>query len=182
MVRLHVVDATVELKDGSTFDLKVPSGSSSGIKVLINPSIYLTEGQTYDVLLDFDVSKSFVLKGNLNHIVGFNFKPVIRGVFMGAAGRIEGNVKDTAGVNLENVMVKTWLSTDSQEMDSTNNTQIISSFTDLNGDYKLIGLPGGMYTVICSLDGYKNDTVNDVSVTVGNSTTVDFSLEEMTDN
>ena len=33
MIRLHVVDATVVLKDGSEFDLKVPSGSTSGLNV-----------------------------------------------------------------------------------------------------------------------------------------------------
>ncbi len=182
MIRLHVVDATVELKDGSTYDLKIPSGSTSGIKVKINPAVYLTEGQTYDVLLDFDVSRSFVLKGNLKHIVGFNFKPVIRGVFLGAAGRIEGNVTDTSGVNLENALVKSWISeyNDKLKSDSTD-VHIVSSFTDFDGNYKLVGLPEGIYTVVCSHDGYKNDTVKNVSVMVGESTPVNFSLEEVSE-
>lgn len=176
MIRLHVVDATVVLKDGSMFDLKVPSGSSSGLKIKINPEINLTEGQTYDVLLDFDVSRSFVVKGNINGVInGFNFKPVVRGVFLGAAGRIEGNVTDTASVALENAMVKAWLTEEGAEVNDSS-IHIISSFTDISGDYKLIGLPEGAYNIICSSEGYQNDTLNDVSVTAGNATKIDFHL------
>jgi hypothetical protein len=181
MIRLHVVDAKIMMNDGSEFTLKVPSGSQSGIKVKIDPIVYLAEGQTYDVLLDFDVSRSFILKGNLNNIVGFNFKPVVRGVFLGAAGRIEGNVSDTSGVALENAMVKAWPSEeedDSLKSVSDDEIHIVSSFTDQNGNYKLIGLPEGKYTVISALEGFKNDTINDVSVLAGVSTTLDFELEE----
>lgn len=176
MIRLHVVDATVELKDGSTFDLKIPSGSSSGLKIKIDPEINLSEGQTYDVLLDFDVSRSFVAKGNINgEIHGFNFKPVIRGVFLGAAGRIEGNVTDTTSIALENAMVKAWLKEEGTEVNDSS-IYIISSFTDISGDYKLIGLPEGTYNIICSSEGYQNDTLNDVSVKAGNATKIDFQL------
>ncbi|MDD4226877.1 MAG: DUF4382 domain-containing protein [Mariniphaga sp.] len=80
MVRLHVTDATVFLKNGSRHDLKIPSGSSSGLKIKINPGIYIDEGQTADVLLDFDVSRSFIIRGNPNgNFNGFIFKPVVRG-------------------------------------------------------------------------------------------------------
>ncbi len=176
MIRLHVVDATVELKDGSTFDLKIPSGSSSGLKIKIDPEINLSEGQTYDVLLDFDVSRSFVAKGNINGVIhGFNFKPVIRGVFLGAAGRIEGNVTDTTSIALENAMVKAWLKEEGTEVNDSS-IYIISSFTDISGDYKLIGLPEGTYNIICSSEGYQNDTLNDVSVKAGNATKIDFQL------
>lgn len=176
MIRLHIVDATVELKDGSTFDLKIPSGSSSGLKIKIDPEINLSEGQTYDVLLDFDVSRSFVAKGNISGVInGFNFKPVIRGVFLGAAGRIEGNVNNSASVDIENAMVKAWLTEEGVEINDSS-IHIISSFTDLHGDYKLIGLPAGTYNVICSSEGYQNDTLNDVSVTAGNATKIDFHL------
>lgn len=176
MIRLHVVDATVELKDGSTFDLKIPSGSSSGLKIKIDPEINLSEGQTYDVLLDFDVSRSFVAKGNINGVInGFNFKPVIRGVFLGTAGRIEGNVTDTTSDAIENAMVKAWLTEEGTEL-SDSSIHIISSFTDISGDYKLIGLPQGTYMVICSSEGFQNDTLNDVSVTAGNATKIDFQL------
>ena len=195
MIRLHVIDASVELNDGTVFDLKVPSGSTSGIKIKIKPAIQLTEGQTSDVLLDFDVNRSFVVKGKIGkHINGFNFKPVIRAVYMGAAGRIEGTVTDTTGVALENAMVSVWMpdeyfneeQNDENEEDKSaidkdyddykSGFQTVSTFTDIDGNYKLIGLPEGMYSVMCEMEGFKNDTINDISVTEGNSTTVNFEL------
>ncbi|MFZ7132907.1 MAG: DUF4382 domain-containing protein [Eubacteriales bacterium] len=139
LIRLHVVDATVTLNSGLDFDLKIPSGSASGLKVKIQPEFYLEEGQTSDILLDFDVSRSFVVKGSLNNIKGFNFKPVVRGVYMGAAGRIEGNVTDTSGVVLEDAMIKAWLS----NIAFGDSIDYVSSFSDELGDYKIIGLVEG---------------------------------------
>lgn len=173
MIRLHVVDATVVLTDGSEFDLKVPSGSSSGLKIKIQPEIHLEEGQTSDVLLDFDVSRSFVVKGPLDNINGFNFKPVVRGVYMGAAGRIEGNVTDTLATPLEDAMIKAWMP-DEAESDSLD---YVSSFTDELGDYKMIGLKEGTYTVVCEMEGYENDTLKNVTVTAGEAVSADFELK-----
>ncbi|MCG6188620.1 DUF4382 domain-containing protein [Maribellus maritimus] len=155
MVKLRVTDATVVLTNGSEFELKVPSGSSSGLKVKIQPEIYLEEGQTSDVLLDFDVSKSFVVKGSLDNIKGFNFKPVVRGVYMGAAGRIEGNVTDTLEAPLEDVMVKAWLNSEMENSNLEEDSTYVSSFTDELGDYKIIGLREGTYTVVCEIEGYE---------------------------
>ncbi len=74
-------DAYVVLKDGRTFDLKTPSGTTSGIKVKF-PTVEVDEStDDVEVLVDFDVEKSFVLQGNANTpagIKGFLFKPVIR--------------------------------------------------------------------------------------------------------
>jgi len=173
MIRLHVVDATVVLTDGSEFDLKVPSGSSSGLKIKIQPEIHLEEGQTSDVLLDFDVSRSFVVKGPLDNINGFNFKPVVRGVYMGAAGRIEGNVTDTLATPLEDAMIKAWMPGET-EGDSLD---YVSSFTDELGDYKMIGLKEGTYTVVCEMEGYENDTLKNVTVTAGEAVSADFELK-----
>jgi len=176
MIRLHVTDAAIILNDGTQHDLKIPSGSSSGLKIKIDPAIYLEEGQTSDVLLDFDVSRSFVLKGNMNNIVGFNFKPVVRCVYMGAAGRVEGTVTDTLSNPLENAMVKILLPMNEKSLPDEDSV-LTSSFTDADGNYKLIGIPGGIYSVICEMDGFESDTVKDVTVTEGNSTNVDFQLE-----
>jgi len=188
MIRLHVVDATVVLANGTEFDLTVPSGSSSGLKIKISPAIQLAEGQTSDVLLDFDVSKSFVAKGNINgQINGFNFKPVVRGIFLEYAGRIEGNVADTTGAPLENASVQVLLpedigeadddEMDDEEMEEDDDYKLVSTFSDVDGRYKLIGIPEGTYTVICELEGYQTDTIQGVAVTSGNSTKVDFELE-----
>jgi hypothetical protein len=180
-IRLHVVDATVILKNGSEYNLKIPSGSSSGLKVKIRPSITINEGETSDVLLDFDLSKSFVVKGNLNgNINGFIFKPVVRGVYMGAAGRIEGNVADTLGNPIENAWVKLWNPEleDDGESEIDDDSLVISTFTDAQGNFKLIGLLPGTYTITTEAAGFKGGMIENVSVTAGSVTTAAFELEE----
>jgi hypothetical protein len=176
LIRLHVVEGTVIMNDGQEYNLKVPSGSASGLKVKIDPGIYLEEGQTSDVLLDFDVSKSFVVRGNFKgNFNGFIFKPVVRGVFLGAAGRIEGTVTDTTASPVENAYIK--LFTDEEGNGEISDSLFVSSFSDEDGNYKLIGLPEGFYTAICEHEDYESDTVRDISVTKGNATTVNFLLE-----
>jgi hypothetical protein len=177
-IRLHVVDATVLLTDGTEYDLKVPSGSSSGLKIKFDPAIQILEGETSDVLLDFDISRSFVVKGKVGkHINGFNFKPVVRGVFLGLAGRVEGNVSDMTGVPLENAMVTLWLPDDIQG-ETADDKLKVSSFTDANGNYKLIGIPSGTYSIGCELEGYVGDTLTNVIVSSGQSVKSDFKLEK----
>lgn len=174
MIRMHVTDSKVVLKDNTVYDLKIPSGSSSGLKVKIDPSIDVSSGQIIDVLLDFDVSKSFVAKGNWKggKLNGFNFKPVVRGILLGMAGRIEGTVTDTAGVALEKAAVKVWLPSIETEQDSL----ITSSFTDTDGKYKIIGILSGTYYLTTELDSFQTDTVWNVDVTQGQSTEVDVQL------
>ena len=172
MIRMHVTDSKVILKDNTEFDLKIPSGSSSGLKIKIDPSIEVSSGQNIDVLLDFDVSKSFVAKGNWKggKINGFNFKPVVRCVLLGMAGRIEGTVSDTASNALENAAVKVWLPT------TENDSLITSSFTDSNGKYQVIGILSGTYYLTTELDSFQTDTVWNVDVMQGQSTQVDIQL------
>lgn len=181
MIRLHVVDASVTLNSGTVFDLDIPSGSESGLKIKIEPTIQLNEGQTSDVLLDFDLSKSFVVKGNLGSTInGFIFKPVVRGVLLGTAGRIEGKVTAEGGAALEHAMVKLWSQENGNVVWGDENI-LISAFSELNGNYKLIGLPVGNYTMTCEMEGYKNDTIENVQVTAGISTTANFQLETLTE-
>ena len=174
MIRMHVTDSKVVLKDGTEYDLKVPSGSSSGLKVKISPSLEISDGQTADVLLDFDVSKSFVAKGNWQGgvINGFNFKPVVRGVLLGMAGRIEGMVSDTTGAVLEDASVKVWMPMNGMETDSL----ITSSFTNDEGKYQVIGVLSGTYYLTTELDSFMTDTVWNVNVSEGQSTQIDFVL------
>jgi len=178
MIRLHVVNAKVILYDGTEFDLQIPSSYTSGLKVKIQPAVSISEGQTSDVLLDFDVNQSFIVKGNLNsQIGGFIFKPVVRGVYLGAAGRIEGNVSDTQGNPLENAWIKLWIPEVENELNE-NDSLIVSSFTDTEGNYKLIGLPANSYILTAELEGFKADTTENISVTAGQATTVNPELPE----
>ena len=68
-LRLVVDQSTVTLADGYQFqdgsttgDFKVPSGSQTGIKVLLSGTIEVEEGMVTVVVVDFDVNDSFVVK------------------------------------------------------------------------------------------------------------------------
>ena len=70
-------DASVVFTDGREFDLKLPSAQQSGVKVMLPE--FEAEGDNVDVLIDFNVEKSFVVRGNVNsdNFNGFLFKPVL---------------------------------------------------------------------------------------------------------
>ena len=174
MIRLHVVDAEVILTNETIFDLKIPRGTSSGLKIKIEPALTINSGETSDVLLDFDVSKSFVAKGNWKDgmISGFNFKPVVRCVLLDRAGRIVGTVSDTSNVLLPNTAVNLWTEVNDIEEESL----LTTAFTSETGEYQLIGIPQGTYYMTAVLDSFLTDTIWNVDVLKGESTQIDFML------
>ena len=99
MIRLYVTQASLKIKDQPVeYKVKVPSGSQTGIKILIAPSLTIEGGLTSELILDFDLARSFVMRGNMSHSAGVNgfiFKPVIKAINNSTAGRIEGVVTDT---------------------------------------------------------------------------------------
>lgn len=77
--RFIVESAEVVMNDEQVYDLKVPSGSETGIKVLLN-DLVLEDGQDVTITMDFDVEQSFIALGNIDTptgINGFIFTPVI---------------------------------------------------------------------------------------------------------
>ena len=73
-------DASVIMKDSTSFDLKIPSGSQTGIKVNLS-NFDLQEADSAVVTVDFNVEESFVVRGNpstVKDITGFIFKPVLK--------------------------------------------------------------------------------------------------------
>ncbi|HET6679833.1 MAG TPA: DUF4382 domain-containing protein [Gemmatimonadaceae bacterium] len=76
--------SSVTLKDGTVLDggstpgITFPSAGRSGIKVMLDEPVAIVEGETTEVLIDFDIEQSFVLKGNTLLQNGLLFKPVIR--------------------------------------------------------------------------------------------------------
>ena len=164
LFRLYVSEGFVLMKDGTTHNLKVPSGAQTGIKLFVSPAIEVVNGLTSDLLLDFDVEKSFVTKGGRDNITGFNFKPVIRAANVSTVGRLSGSVADTSAVALNNATV--WVSQD---------TVVSTSYTGSDGVYTILGLPAGTYTASATLAGY--DTVSvDVTVAAGSQSSASFEL------
>jgi hypothetical protein len=169
LVRVYVKGVNVVLTDGTTYDLKVPSGSQSGIKVFIKPGIEVSGVLTADLLLDFDVSKSFVAKGASNAIDGFNFKPVIKASNMSTAGTLAGTVteiKNDVAVGLEGAQVGVFVA------DTLNTT----TFADVDGNYMAMGLNAGTYNIKIEKEGYKMQIVENIDITAANKTSHDIEL------
>lgn len=168
LIRLYVSEASVVLTDSTTYDLFVPSGAQTGIKIFIHPSMEITGGSDTELLFDFDVAKSFVARGNMNSpagIKGFNFKPTLRAVVASTTGGIEGVATDTSGVALDNVHIE-----------AIQDSVIANAFTDSTGAYAIIGLEEGIYDLRASKDGYDTLTVTGLEVTSTETTTADVEL------
>jgi len=162
LVRLYVDHACLKIKEGDSYNVKVPSGDQSGIKIFIKPSLSVRGGLTSELLLDFDLSRSFVMKGNLNKpsgIKGFNFKPVIRAVNNSTAGRIEGMVTDTLKSKIKEAMV--WVKQD---------TVVATTIGDTLGHYALIGLPAGTYSLFAAKENFDTVNLSGIKVVSGNRT------------
>ena len=168
-IRLHVVDAGIVLTDGTEYDLKVPSGDASGLKIKLDPYLSVDDGSYAEVLLDFDVSRSFVVRGNLSKgkVNGFIFKPVVRAVanYQATTGEIEGIVSDTTDVLLENARLTLLSGKDT----------VITAITDSVGFYAMIGIQPGDYTLVCFKDDFEEQE-KEVTVQKGVVTEQDFEL------
>jgi len=166
MIRLYVYEAGLKLNDSDEiYTVKVPSGSQTGIKIHLNPALEVSEGNLSEVLLDIDLSRSFILRGNLSNNNGFLFKPVIRAANMAKAGCIQGMVTDTADVKIPEATV--WIEQD---------TVVATAFTDTLGHYAIIGIPAGTWSVLATKEGYDTVRYDDVSVIAGNKTILNFEL------
>lgn len=171
-IRLHIVSAEIVLTDGSVFDLKIPSGSSSGLKIKIDGGLEVRGGNPSALILDFDVSRSFVVKGRNPHtgiINGFNFKPVIRAVAEDISGSLAGTVTNAdKTIALPNAEVK---------IINPATQDTMTALTNESGYYAVIGLLPDSYKVIASKSEFVNDTVPVAVVEKYNTTVVDFALE-----
>lgn len=168
-MRMHVTKAEVVLKDGTSYDLKVPSGSSSGLKIKITPNLVIESGVESTIILDFDVHKSFVVQGNPKTpagIKGFLFKPVLRAVCQQYTGILSGKVTENTTTPVKDAKVDIMLA----------DTVYSSALTNTDGTYAMIGIPAASYLVAVSKEGYTDVEVNNVVVKEKETTTLNFNI------
>lgn len=171
LIRLHVTDANVTLKDGTKFALKIPGGTSSGLKIKLSPALVVEDGGMSEIILDFDVSKSFVVQGNPNTpagIKGFLFKPVVRGMCQNYSGSIAGKVFENETTPIVGAHVKVINGTE----------EVTSAISGTDGTYAIIGLPAGTYSMTCEAQGYVSAAANPVIVKAKQKTVQDFKLSK----
>jgi len=139
--------------DGIVYPLSTPSAQQSGLKLKMNST--LTPGVDYELLLDFDASKSIVLTGNAE----YQLKPVVRAINEATTGSVYGSVLTMLSLPA-NVSV-------------TNGSVTYTSVTDAEGRFLIRGLDAGTYSVTITPElPYLPITIDNVNVTVGNVTGV----------
>ena len=89
-VRLILGDDN-ELEIGTDLiELKVPSGSQSGLKINVDEEV--SSGFLYELIIDFDAGKSVVKAGNSGKYL---LKPVLRAKIAALSGAIAGSIQPT---------------------------------------------------------------------------------------
>jgi uncharacterized protein involved in high-affinity Fe2+ transport len=111
--------------NGTSYPLSTPSADQSGLKLQVHQA--LQAGVEYKLLLDFDANTSIVNEGSGS----YKLKPVIRTIDVAISGSIRGKIS-TAGV-LATVTASSGAS--------------YSSNVNAAGDFLLMGIPPGTYTV-----------------------------------
>ncbi|MDT0691275.1 DUF4382 domain-containing protein [Salegentibacter sp. F188] len=125
-IRLVLGDDNAIVVDGEETAIAVPSAQQSGLKLQVDQE--LEAGEQYVFLLDFDVEESIVRQGN----GGFSLKPVIRVSAQAGAGAIEGEVHPSETRSL---------------VRAQNASTTISAYTDMEGNFKIHGVPAGTYKI-----------------------------------
>ena len=99
-------------------------------------------------------------------IKGFNFSPVVKAANLSTAGRLAGNVTDPVSNPLEGVTLSLFA-------DDTLNT---STFTDMDGDYAILGLTAGTYNLVAEREGFSAQTIEDIEIVAANATTQNLEM------
>jgi len=138
--------------NGQQYDLKVPSGQQSGLK--INTDATIEPNITYTLLLDFDANRSVVQTGAA---MNFILKPVIRATNEAVTGAISGTIQPA---DAKPVIYA---------ISSSDTLSSVMSDTT-SGDFELTGLPNNTYSLsIVPYDTttYKDTTITNIDLSVG---------------
>ncbi|PWN05281.1 DUF4382 domain-containing protein [Rhodohalobacter mucosus] len=154
-------DQNTVVKDGQSYGLFVPSGAETGVKLNINAEI--EEGIQYVLLLDFDAEKSVVETGAADN-PGFILQPVIRATPEAISGNIGGTVSPVEA----NAAVYAITGFNTPEADTLSTTYA----DEVTGEFLLVGLEEGTYTVSADANSYGPVSVENVEVTIGETNDV----------
>ena len=197
-LRLYISSTEMVMNDGTSFTYDMGQSGSIGsgnmmgggsmmfndqkgsIDITLDHFMDIRAKSQNDFLMDLDIDHSFNLQGvgfsgmganMMMSMTGFTFNPTMRFVNMLNAGTIQVTVHGTTE-NLANATVTLM----------QNNTVYTTTHTDIDGNYSLIGIPVGDYTIKVEMDGYTMNSVGNevnmgtLNMTAGLIMMVDFSM------
>ena len=127
-----IIDSAQIGVTGQIFDLDVPSGSKTGLK--LGPEFTVEEGSVYEMIIDFDASRSIVVMGGKNHPKGYKLKPHLRMIMKAVSGSVSGVVTNPQDAPVAYAIMAT--------------DTVTSAFVDtLSGQFRLGFLPVGEYKI-----------------------------------
>lgn len=163
-IRLILGDNNTLVYNDEELPVTVPSGSQSGLKLNINATI---EGDVvYTLWLDFHADRSIVRTGQGNN---FLLKPVIRAYAQAETGIIAGII--------EPADMTSWVyAISGSDTLSTTRSEVET------GEFKLLGIPEGSYTVSVVPTDEETESVQIEDVAVELSETTDVGTVSFTSN
>lgn len=166
-------------KEDAVHELKVPSGYQTGIKLV--HFFEIISGQTTDLILDFDATKSVVQAGKSGQYI---LKPTIKVIGTVDNGIVSGTVTDADDGLLSGVSVSAQISDPAVVNPADRVVVSTSTLTDENGNYSMY-LEPGTYLIVA----YKGAEADygtafgpecvAISVDLNSTYTRDFRLDAM---
>jgi len=163
--------SSVTLKDGTKPNVKWPSAAQTGLKINLDAPFILGSGGSSTLLIDFDIGRSFVMRGNSISQNGLLFKPAIRATTQESTGKVSGSVHgdNATGIAISGATVE--VLKDGTGLNDTNSDNIVrSGMTDATGNFSIAFLKPGTYVLRATppaASGYKPAILTGVTITAG---------------
>jgi hypothetical protein len=155
-IRLLIGEGSNVVLDGQQYNLFIPSGIQTGLKLV--QAFEIEPDYTYELLLDFDAHRSVRRVGQSHEFI---LQPAYRLQSIATSGSIAGSVEPEGARAVVTVY--------------ENGEVVTTTYADEEtGAYKIIHLPEGSYSLHFKAreEGYGEYTQNDVMVSVGETTTL----------
>jgi hypothetical protein len=149
---LDIDKSSITLKNGTVLTganggIKFPSAGRTGIKINLAQPFVVVSGKS-QMIVDFDLGHSFVMRGNSIGRNGLLFKPVIRASAIEQTGGIAGTVRATSdtGAVVANASIEI-LKAGTTLTDTVSANVIATTKTDSTGAYQALWLSPATYSV-----------------------------------
>jgi hypothetical protein len=182
VARLYIDDAKLTLTNGNVYstadgNLDLTHANKIGLKIFFKPPLEVVAGEEIPILLDFDLSKTFIpvpCDDPLNATL-FLVRPGIRATTRVDTGDLNGTITEDDGAGgLKAVDLATVYVLPPGETDLTKAVTTTASVS--TGSYAVLGLSPGTYDVLAVKDA-KQKSAAGVQVVAGDITIVDLKIE-----